>query len=266
MLQQSPLRPDYSSGQARVPKKRSDEAMKIDPTSGRPLLVLGSLAIASIALLLLLQTSGFLAYISDPDAVQRSVQSLGAFGPAILIGLMILAIVASPIPITIAGSALGSMVAFGIARFFAYDAVRRWSAVRRPLEWLEEKRSQSWLMVAVFVSRLVPFTSFDAVSYAAGLTPLSFWRFTLATIAGVAPISLSDCAQDGLGSGEKGETARRRELRSGSYASARTKRGHPGSRRARSRVRVWHARHNRDCCRDYQKGEVAERPDRACST
>ncbi|MBL8595810.1 MAG: hypothetical protein JNK01_24225, partial [Devosia sp.] len=85
------------------------------------------MVIVLIALLLLLQGSGFLAYISDTDAVQRSVQSLGVFGPAILIGLMILAIVASPIPsapiglaagaaygpvggavITIAGSALGS--------------------------------------------------------------------------------------------------------------------------------------------------------------
>lgn len=184
--------------------------MKIDPAAARPLLILGCLVVVAIALFLFTQQSGFLAYISDADAVQRSVQSLGALGPAILIGLMAIAIVASPIPsapiglaagaaygpvfgsaIIIAGSALGSIVAFGIARFFAYDAVRRWSAVRRPLEWLEKKRSQGWLMAAVFASRLIPFISFDAVSYAAGLTPLAFWRFALATIAGVAPISVA---------------------------------------------------------------------------
>jgi uncharacterized membrane protein YdjX (TVP38/TMEM64 family) len=47
------------------------------------------------------------------------------------------------------------------------------------------------LMVAaiVFASRLVPFISFDAVSYAAGLTPLTFWRFALATLAGVIPVA-----------------------------------------------------------------------------
>lgn len=44
-------------------------------------------------------------------------------------------------------------------------------------------------MAIVFGSRLVPFISFDAVSYAAGLTPLTFWRFALATLAGVVPIS-----------------------------------------------------------------------------
>jgi uncharacterized membrane protein YdjX (TVP38/TMEM64 family) len=42
-------------------------------------------------------------------------------------------------------------------------------------------------MLIVFASRLVPFLSFDAVSYAAGITPLSFWRFLIATLAGVIP-------------------------------------------------------------------------------
>jgi uncharacterized membrane protein YdjX (TVP38/TMEM64 family) len=184
--------------------------MRIDRATARPLLILGFLVVVSITLFLFMQQSGFIAYVSDADAVQRSVQSLGALGPAILIGLMTIAIVASPIPsapiglaagaaygpvfgsvITITGSALGSIVAFGIARFLAYDTVRRWSAVRKPLDWLGKERSQTWLMVVVFVSRLVPFVSFDAVSYAAGLTPLAFWRFALATIAGVAPISFA---------------------------------------------------------------------------
>jgi uncharacterized membrane protein YdjX (TVP38/TMEM64 family) len=39
------------------------------------------------------------------------------------------------------------------------------------------------------VSRLLPFISFDVVSYAAGLTALTFWRFALATLAGILPAS-----------------------------------------------------------------------------
>ncbi len=44
-------------------------------------------------------------------------------------------------------------------------------------------------MGIVFVSRLLPFISFDMVSYAAGVTALTFWRFALATLAGVIPSS-----------------------------------------------------------------------------
>ncbi|MEC8917007.1 MAG: VTT domain-containing protein [Pseudomonadota bacterium] len=42
-------------------------------------------------------------------------------------------------------------------------------------------------MLATFVSRLVPFIPFDAVSYAAGPTLLAFWHFFIATLAGVIP-------------------------------------------------------------------------------
>ncbi|MEO8159366.1 MAG: VTT domain-containing protein, partial [Betaproteobacteria bacterium] len=49
--------------------------------------------------------------------------------------------------------------------------------------------SQNALMGIVFVSRALPFLSFDMVSYAAGLTVLSTWRFAIATLAGVAPVS-----------------------------------------------------------------------------
>jgi uncharacterized membrane protein YdjX (TVP38/TMEM64 family) len=40
-------------------------------------------------------------------------------------------------------------------------------------------------MTIVFVSRLLPFISFDIVSYAAGLTRLAMWRFAVATLAGI---------------------------------------------------------------------------------
>jgi uncharacterized membrane protein YdjX (TVP38/TMEM64 family) len=44
-------------------------------------------------------------------------------------------------------------------------------------------------MTIVFVSRLLPFISFDVVSYAAGFSTLAWWRFALATIAGILPAS-----------------------------------------------------------------------------
>ncbi len=44
-------------------------------------------------------------------------------------------------------------------------------------------------MATVFVSRLLPFVSFDVISYAAGLSKITFWRFGLATFAGIVPAS-----------------------------------------------------------------------------
>ena len=41
--------------------------------------------------------------------------------------------------------------------------------------------------VAIFILRLIPIISFDAISYAAGLTSISFWRFLVATALGMAP-------------------------------------------------------------------------------
>lgn len=79
------------------------------------------------------------------------------------------------------------MLAFGIARLLGYEVIHRWSRTRPILDWLGRERSQTGLMLVVFASRLVPFISFDAVSYAAGLTPLAFWRFLIATLAGVLP-------------------------------------------------------------------------------
>ena len=49
--------------------------------------------------------------------------------------------------------------------------------------------SQNSLMLIVLTGRLLPFISFDILSYAAGLTSLAFWRFAISTLAGIIPIS-----------------------------------------------------------------------------
>jgi uncharacterized membrane protein YdjX (TVP38/TMEM64 family) len=134
-----------------------------------------------------------------------TVVGLGVAGPLALVGLMIHAIVVSPIPsgpiavaagalygmlwggvLAIAGVALGALIAFGTTRYLGFDAIRR--SDNSVLEYIARPRSQFALMLIVFASRLVPFISFDADSYAAGLTCLSFGRFALATLLGIAPI------------------------------------------------------------------------------
>jgi uncharacterized membrane protein YdjX (TVP38/TMEM64 family) len=137
--------------------------------------------------------------------VRDLVGDLGVFGPLALIGLMVLAIVVSPIPsgpiavaagalngsfwggsITVAGALLGALMAFGSARFLGADWVGQ--SQNPILLHISRPRSQFALMLIVFASRLIPFISFDLVSYGAGITCLAFGRFVLATALGVIPI------------------------------------------------------------------------------
>ncbi len=152
--------------------------------------------------------------------VRGTVTALGMAGPLALIGLMVLAIVASPIPsgpiavaagalygtlwggaFVVTGALLGAFAAFGAARYLGFDAVRR--STNPVLKYIAAPRSQISLMLIVFGSRLIPFISFDAVSYAAGITCLSFGRFALATFLGVLPICFALAAM-GAGISDSG--------------------------------------------------------------
>ncbi|WP_300514256.1 TVP38/TMEM64 family protein [Aliiroseovarius sp.] len=141
----------------------------------------------------------------DPEKLTPWIAGLGPIGPLAVIGLMTLAVVASPIPsapIAIAagaafgqvagsiyvaiGAETGALVAFMIARKGGRRAVERMLAGRATSGLLG---SQNALTLVVFVSRLMPFISFDAISYAAGLSRIHLWRFLLATLAGILPAS-----------------------------------------------------------------------------
>jgi len=153
----------------------------------------------------LMRDSGIWATLVDPAALRAEVLQWGAWGPVLVMVLMTTAVLVSPIPsapialaagaayghgwgalYVLLGAQAGAMGAFGIARLVGVDTVHRWFGQRLAAGWLG---SQNALMGIVFVSRLLPFLSFDIVSYAAGLTTLSSWRFALATLAGIAPSS-----------------------------------------------------------------------------
>lgn len=143
---------------------------------------------------------------TDTAAIRRTVETLGAAGPLLIVTLIAIAIVMTPIPsapVALAagaayghvwgtlyvalGAEIGALVAFGIARFVGYEAVMAKFGPR--LDSVRLLGSQNTLMAIVFATRLVPFISFDFISYAAGLTPLTAWRFALATLLGILPVS-----------------------------------------------------------------------------
>ena len=85
------------------------------------------------------------------------------------------------------GAEIGALTAFGISRFVGYEVIMARFGDR--IASMRLLGSQTALMWTVFVTRLVPFISFDIVSYAAGLTPLTVWRFAAATLLGIVPAS-----------------------------------------------------------------------------
>ena len=160
---------------------------------------------AVMALGLVGWVAGWWSFEIDRATVETWVERAGPLGPLAVIGLMTIAVVASPIPsapIALAagaayghyagtlyvalGSEIGALVAFLIARKLGRKAVERVLGERIDYGLLG---SQNALTLTVFVSRLLPFVSFDAMSYAAGLSRLHLWRFALATMAGILPAS-----------------------------------------------------------------------------
>jgi uncharacterized membrane protein YdjX (TVP38/TMEM64 family) len=163
------------------------------------------IVVALAATYWLLHETGVLTTILNGDELRERVAQLGTWGPLMVIGLMVLAILVSPIPsgpIAVAagaaygqtwgtlyvllGAEIGALAAFGLARLLGRKVVQRWFGDRLSVGMLG---SQTALMGIVLVSRLLPFISFDIVSYAAGLTALSFWRFAVATLVGIVPAS-----------------------------------------------------------------------------
>jgi uncharacterized membrane protein YdjX (TVP38/TMEM64 family) len=158
-----------------------------------------------VAIYFMLADSALADLFNDRELLLASVRQLGALGPLLLIGLMVLAIVFNPLPsapvaiaagalyghtlgtvYVVIGAQLGAMIAFLISRTLGYGITGK-----HPLDARVFGRfsSQNALTVIVFVSRLVPFMSFDLMSYAAGLSALKFWRFALATLLGLMPVS-----------------------------------------------------------------------------
>ncbi len=143
--------------------------------------------------------------LMDGERLEILVTRAGLWGPLLIVALMTVAVVASPIPSApialaagaayghfwgtvqvVTGAELGALIAFGLARVLGHDVLRRVFGDRVDAGLLG---SQTALTATVFASRLMPFVSFDMISYAAGLSRLHAWRFALATLAGIIPAS-----------------------------------------------------------------------------
>ncbi|KIN71466.1 TVP38/TMEM64 family protein [Sulfitobacter guttiformis] len=171
--------------------------------------ILAGLAILGIALFgvwqfapsLFTEARGLL----DAERLEMLVARAGIWGPVVIVALMTVAVVASPVPSApialaagaaygniwgtvqvVIGAELGALIAFGLARILGHDVLRRVFGDRVDAGLLG---SQTALTATVLASRLMPFVSFDIISYAAGLSKINSWRFALATLVGIIPAS-----------------------------------------------------------------------------
>ncbi len=143
--------------------------------------------------------------LMDRETLEVLVARAGLWGPLLIIALMSVAVVASPIPSApialaagaayghvwgtvqvVIGAELGALIAFALARVLGHDVLRRVFGASVDAGLLGSQNALTW---TVFASRLMPFVSFDIISYAAGLSRLHAWRFALATLAGIIPAS-----------------------------------------------------------------------------
>ena len=82
-------------------------------------------------------------------------------------------------------SMLGAALCFCIARILGRDVVEK-ICTKGALKQIEDFFAQ-YGKKCILVARLLPFISFDVVSYAAGLTAMDFWGFFIATGLGQLP-------------------------------------------------------------------------------
>ena len=141
------------------------------------------------------------------DAVVELIRGYGVYAAIISFILMILQSVLAPIPallITLANAAVfgwwkgallsftsamaGAALCFYIARTLGRDYVEKVvtkTGLAKVDEFFERYGKNS-----ILICRLIPFVSFDIVSYAAGLTPIKFWDFFIATGLGQLPATI----------------------------------------------------------------------------
>jgi uncharacterized membrane protein YdjX (TVP38/TMEM64 family) len=83
---------------------------------------------------------------------------------------------------------LGAIICFYVAKFLGRPVVEK-MVTKKALSWWDQFFAK-YGKHAVFIARLLPIVSFDLVSYAAGVTSISFWQFFWATGLGQLPATI----------------------------------------------------------------------------
>lgn len=149
----------------------------------------------------------FMLFSLDLEVIKGYIRSYGPYAMAISFFLMVFQSIAAPLPaflITFANAAIfgwwqgailswssamaGAALCFFISRVLGRDVAEKFAGkgTLKTVDSFFEKYGS----YTILVCRLLPFMSFDIVSYAAGLTAMGFWSFFIATGVGQLPATI----------------------------------------------------------------------------
>jgi uncharacterized membrane protein YdjX (TVP38/TMEM64 family) len=83
---------------------------------------------------------------------------------------------------------LGAILCYYISKFYGRPAAEKFVG-KKALD-ASDKFFDKYGPFAILIARLLPFISFDAVSYASGLTNISLWSFLWSTGLGQLPATI----------------------------------------------------------------------------
>ncbi|CAG36379.1 TVP38/TMEM64 family protein [Desulfotalea psychrophila] len=173
----------------------------------KPLIFIAIITLLCIPFWQSIEQVFFLFSIYDLDSIKGYILSFGPWAPIVSFLLMIFQSIIAPLPaflITFANATLfgwvygailswvsamaGALLCFWIARFLGREMVEKLTSKEalKGVDGFFERHGK----YAILIARLLPFVSFDIVSYAAGLTSMSFWQFLWATGIGQLPATL----------------------------------------------------------------------------
>jgi uncharacterized membrane protein YdjX (TVP38/TMEM64 family) len=147
---------------------------------------------------------GHLLAAGDLPGVREHLRAFGAWAPLVAFGLIQLQAIVAPLPSfpvvyangflfgTLWGGIL-SWVSVLVSAALCFGLARHWGRplVERVVSPAALRRADAVFarhgVLAVLLARLLPFTAFDLLSYAAGLTAMRLLPFLLATAIGMTP-------------------------------------------------------------------------------
>ena len=144
--------------------------------------------------------------VFSADGFKTLADSLGWWGPLIYALIVAIAVVVSQIPgvpLTIAAGALwgplpalvysvaggfvGALIAYFLGRTLGRSIMK---VLVGKVMVFNKERGEFFIGFMIFISRLLPLFPFDIISYAAGVSGLSFSLYAIVTLLGMIPSTL----------------------------------------------------------------------------